>query len=318
MSEQPGYPQPVTPFTLVGRLSIDGSDAYTTYGVWVDSGLGSLIQWPKMKAVTENDWQESDGVEADLSDPKLDSRELTLKFAMKECTVGHYNTFVNFLKSTVYHSFVFNSLDGRTYSLRLISYTGVEVFLGLGTIEVRFADDFPLNGYTYTAPSSTVASCDDYEIDGTLLTDYGVRVLKGSVDEIRKQGGIKEAMKRNIKVLSGVIYDAGATNKYRSHDVRLKCLMRAETLAELWGCWDALLYDLSQSGERVLYCKALDTSPAGTVVIPRPGEFKCYYKSCNVTSFYPTDKIWLEFTITLCFTYTSASTPVPADNNPYQ
>ena len=93
MSEQQGYQQQVTPFSLTGRLSVDGYDAYTTWGVWVDSGLGSLIQWPKMKAVTENVWQESDGVEADLSDPKLDSRELTLKFAMKECTVGHYNTF---------------------------------------------------------------------------------------------------------------------------------------------------------------------------------------------------------------------------------
>ena len=219
----------------------------------------------------------------------------------------HCRTLQYFLKSTVYHSFVFNSLDGRTYSLRLISYTGVEVFLGLGTIEVRFADDFPLNGYTYTAPSSTVASCDDYEIDGTLLTDYGVRVLKGSVDEIRKQGGIKEAMKRNIKVLSGVIYDSGTANKYKSRDVRLKCLMRAETLAELWKCWDDLLYDLIRPGERVLYCKYMDTSPAGTSVIPRPGEYKCYYKSCNVTDFFPTDKIWLEFTISLCFTYTPIS-----------
>lgn len=299
--------QPVTPFTLSGRLYIDNNDAYTTYGVWVVGGLESLIQWPKLKAVDENNWQESDGVEADLAAPVLDGRELTLKLAMAECTVGRYTTFINFLKSSVYHLFDFQSL-GLAYSLRLVSYPSFDMLQGLATFEIRFSEDNPMAAYTYQAPSSTVASSDEYEIDGTQLTYYGVRVLKGSLDDIRRQGAIKEALKRASKYTAGVSYDGSATNRYKSRDVKLKCLMRAATLGELWECWDALLYNLIQPGERVLYCKHMDNTPSGTIVLPRPGEYKCYYKSCSVTKFYPTDKIWLEFTLTLCFTYSPIST----------
>ncbi len=306
----PPMPQ-VEPFTLSGRLDIDEYDAYDEWGIWVTGELESLIQWPKMKPVTENTWQESDGVETDLSDPKLASRNLTLKFAMKDCSVTALKEFVAYLKSSVYHTFTFNSLGGRTYALRLLSYASLDYAAELGFLAVKFADDTPLPEYEYLAPVSSIESLDEYKIDGKKLTDYGVRVLQGSLSEVLKHGNIKEAMKRDIKVLNGVIYDDEAEPKYKSRDVKLKCLMRAATILELWQNWDALLFDLTKPDERILYAQGADNTPEGMIIVPQPGQFYCYYKSCQVTTFYPTDKIWLEFTLTLCFTYRQITAPGP-------
>ena len=66
--------------------------------------------------------------------------------------------------------------------------------------------------------------------------------------------------------------------------------MRAESLTELWRNYDALLHDLIQPEERLLSVRELEQ------------DFPCYYKSCQVSDFFPDGKIWLEFTLTLTFT----------------
>lgn len=66
--------------------------------------------------------------------------------------------------------------------------------------------------------------------------------------------------------------------------------MRADNIEQLWQNYDALLYDLIQPNERVLWVKELEQ------------EFPFYYKSCSVSEFYPEDRIWLKFTLTVCFT----------------
>ena len=77
---------------------------------------------------------------------------------------------------------------------------------------------------------------------------------------------------------------------YKAKDVKLNCLMRAETLTELWRNYDALLHDLIQPNERTLSVKELEQ------------DFPFCYKSCQVTEFYPDGRIWLKFTLTLTFT----------------
>ena len=61
---------------------------------------------------------------------------------------------------------------------------------------------------------------------------------------------------------------------------------------DVWagGGYDALLHDLIQPEERLLTVSELKQ------------DFPCYYKSCQVTDFYPNGKIWLAFTLTLTFT----------------
>ena len=273
---------------MTGWLYIDGNDAYSLYGVYVvKGGWNELIAYPPLKSVESNDWQEMDGIEADLSDPVLDTREVQLKIAIS----GLYSRFfalLELLSDGAYHTFECASI-GRTYKLRLVSQPNLAMAKALGTATLKFADDFPLLNYTYEAPESGVTACDDYSFDDTDFTVYGVRVLKGTLDEVMKAPNIKTNLLRNIGTQTGALYD-GKNVTYKSKDVKIYCLMRAESLTELWRNYDALLYDLIRPDERTLWVNDLEE------------EFPFHYKSCQVTEFYPDGKIWLQFTLTVTFT----------------
>lgn len=273
---------------MTRRLYIDGKDIYAEYGVYVvQGGWNELIAYPPLKAVDNNDWQEEDGIEADLSAPVLDTREIQLKVAL----AGGDNRFfalIRHLSDGAYHTFDCRYIE-RTYKLRLVAQPNLAVAHALGTTTLKFADDFPLLGYTYEKPASNIATYNDYTFNGRPFTDYGVRVLKGTLDEVKKTPTVKTNLLRNISTQMGALYD-GKNVTYKSKDVKINCLMRADTLDELWRNYDALLYDLTRPNERKLWVKDLGK------------EFPFYYKSCQVTEFYPTDKIWLQFALTVTFT----------------
>lgn len=273
---------------MKGRLYIDGNDAYTEYGVYVvKGGWDELIAHPPLKSVESNDWQEMDGIEADLSAPMLDTREIQLKVAFAGLD-NRFFTLLELLSDESYHVFECAYIK-RTYRLRLVSQPNLAAAKVIGTATLKFADDFPLWGYTYKKPASNVAAYDDYTFDGVNFTTYGVRVLKGTLDEVMKTPTVKTNLLRNISTQAGALYD-GKNVSYKSKDVKINCLMRADTLEELWRNYDALLYDLIRPNERKLWVDELGQ------------EFLFYYKSCQVTEFYPTDKIWLQFTLTVTFT----------------
>lgn len=273
---------------MKGRLFIDGHDAYAQWGVYVvGGGWNDLIGYPPLKAVPFNDWQEYDGIEADLSDPKLDAKEATVNFAFGGL-YANAMALVELLSDGAYHEFDCAYI-GRKYKLRMVQTPSLDYAKVLGFVSIRFSNDYPLDGYTYQAPASDIAVADDYLIDGVPFTKYGCRILQGSLSEVMRTADTKQNLLRNIAIESGVMYD-GKNVTFRSKDVRLKCLMRADTLAGLWRNYDALLYDLTKPGERTLGVTELGQ------------DFPCYYKSANVTEFYPDDKIWLAFTVVLTFT----------------
>ena len=79
---------------MTGRLYIDGHDAYKQWGVYVVSGgWNELIAYPPLKTVEYNDWQEEDGIEADLSDPKLNTKEVSINIAYG----GLFSRFIEFV-----------------------------------------------------------------------------------------------------------------------------------------------------------------------------------------------------------------------------
>jgi hypothetical protein len=296
---------------MTGRLYIDGNDAYDKYGVYVtENGWNELIAFPPLKTVTTNDWQEEDGVEPDLEAPVLNTHEVQLSFAVSGSMSALF-TMIDLLCDGAYHEFNSPSI-GRSFTLRLVSQPNYKYIRTLETVTLKFADDFPLSGDTAITPKSSLFVSEDYDLDDVLLSTYGVRVLDGSLAEIKKAPQIKTNLLRNIPSVAGVIYDGSrvyqrdsdgeivkdsngqpiVTDKnvrYKSKDVKLTCLMRANSLTELWRNWDALLYALIQPGERMLYVRDIETT------------FPCYYKQCQVTNFFPEGKIWLEFTLTLVF-----------------
>lgn len=274
---------------MTGRLYIDGYDAYKTWGVYVVSGgWNELISYAPLKSVEFNDWQEEDGIEADLSDPKLNTKEASLRVAY----AGLYSRFAEFialLSDGAYHEFNCAHIR-RQFTLRMTQMPNLDHAHTLGFITLKLSNDFPLKGYRYKAPSSHVIRAEDYLIDGLPFTDYGCRILQGSLSEVMKTAAVKQNMLRNIASKSGAIYD-GAFVTFKSKDVKLNCLMRADTLDELWRNYDALLFDLIRPDERMLEVTELEQT------------FPCYYKSASVSEFYPEDKIWLAFTLTLTFTH---------------
>lgn len=268
-------------------LYVDGIDVYKQFGVYViNGGYNELIAYPPLKDFDKNDWQEEDGIEADLSAPVLNTRELSLKFAVRDVVYG-LSEFLNILSDGAYHTFYCAEI-GRTYRLRLTQQPNLKLLDSFGQVTLKFADDFPLDGYTPLAPLSNIIQNDDYYIDNLRLTNYGIRVLKGSFTEITKTAPVKTNLLRNIPTVSGVEYDKGNVT-FKTKDVKLQCLLRAETLDELWRNYDAFLYALIQPQERILWVNALNK------------QFHFIYKSCQVTKFYATDRIWLQFTLTITF-----------------
>lgn len=279
---------------MTGRLYIDGLDAYVQWGVYVvHGGWNEAIAFPSLKGVEYNDWHEEDGIEADLSSPKLDTKEFAMSFAYD----GSYSRligFVNHLADGAYHEF--NGVHiKRKFTLRMTQMPNLDHAASLGFVSIKLCNDFPLKGYTYKIPVSQIEEATDYLIDGVPFTDYGCRILQGSLSEIIKTAAVKQNLMRNITSQAGVIYDGEAVI-FKSKDVKLNFLMRADSLNELWNNYDALLFDLIRPDERLLEVSELEQT------------FPCFYKSASVSEFYPDGKIWLKFTIILTFTRSSIPT----------
>ncbi|MCM1176696.1 MAG: hypothetical protein NC308_09670 [Clostridium sp.] len=283
---------------MTGKFYIDNVDAYEAYGICMTEGsYKSLMTWPALKAVAFNDWHENDGIEPDLSNPVLDTRVISLNFStsggrekFKEfmellgtasCTDAEKNT------TTAYHDFYIEEL-GRHWKLRMTAHPSLAVAGNLHVLTVSFADDFPLHDYEYVMPESTVNPSDECLLDGRKLTDYGVRILEGTLSGLMKQPSVKPNLLRNIKSLPGAIYDDGGEVILQSMDTTLNCLLRAGSTTEVWRNYDALLYDLIRPGKRTLSVRASGK------------EYLCFYKSSSVSEFAALGKIWLKFSITIC------------------
>lgn len=275
--------------SMEGRLTIDGNDAFEQWGVYaVLGGWNELIAFPPLKTVTSNDWQEEDGIEADLSAPRLNTMECTVKFAYCK-GADNVADLISVLSKGAYHEFSIKSL-GRDCTLRMTQVTAMTADGGdFGTVSIKFADDFPLDGYKYEKPDSGIPTAEDYFLDGVPLTDYGVRVLQGGLAELLKPPAVKQNLLRNLPHLDGAEYDGGRVT-FKSKDIKLPCLMRAGSMETLWRNRDALLYDLVRPGERILAVDALGQ------------EFPCHYKQCAVSEFFPGGRPWLRFSLTLTLT----------------
>lgn len=277
-----------------GQLYIDGVDAYTTWGVLiVQGGYKGMATMPKLKSIDTNDWHEEDGIEADLSAPVLDGRSFTVSLGVLDVDYG-IDAFLSIVCDGAYHTWNFAEA-GRTLKLRVISFPDLDSLRLLGTFSVKVSDDFtPFDveedeEYTYIPPASTLGYKNTgFRLDGRDLSEYGIRVIEGTLDTFRKPSDIKENMLRDISTKAGIIYDGKKVTK-KNRSVSVNCLMRAASNEEFWRNYDALLYDLSRADERVLSVDALRT------------ELKCYYSGISVSEYVPVLKdfgnAWFEFTL---------------------
>ena len=265
-------------------VHIDGKDALATYGLRLgDGSLASLIQWAELKDVYANDWHEEDGIEADLTNPVLDTRKCTLSF-VGNATTAQVDEFIALWSNGAYH--VLTTNVGFRYRLRLVSNDSLKWENGLCIAKLTFADDFPLDGYTYKSPSSTIASDRNYIVDFVSLTTYGVSVLAGINSELLKFPEVKENLVRSFENVPGVTYD-NAEVHFKAREIRIPCLMRAASLNEFKTNYNALLYNLTQPGEHTFIA---------TAFLKR---YTFHYVSQDVRRAYLTGKLWVEFDIVI-------------------
>ncbi len=290
---------------MTGKLYIDGIDVYARYGVYVlEGGYNSLIAYAPLKSVYSNNWQEWDGLDVDLTAPRLDTKSFDIRFAINK-EWNDLGAFIRLLSEGAYHDYNFAAI-GRTYRLRMLAHSSLDLAEQLGLFSLQFADDFPmgcedLESYNEDAqPIRSIAESDDYILggeNGERLTNWNVRVLDGTFIDILKSPIVKGNMLRTIGITDGVEYDPKKV-RFKEKAVRIKCLMRADSLEELWQNWDSLRARLIKgdlTGELRNGLNSLYVATTGE-------EYEFYYKGCEVSMFKTTDKIWLEFSLNVVFT----------------
>lgn len=265
---------------MTGKLYIDSNDAYSVYGVFVtEGGYNSLIAYPSLKPVEVNDWPEENGIELDLSAPKLSSREISLPIAQRG---GNIDNLIQDLSQGAFHEFTFTSLS-RSYDLRYKGISNYNYFDDLQLMTLILIDDFPLSGYSYVNPSGGIASSRGFTLDSKDFADYGIVPLEGSIGSLLKPREVKPNLTIDTRYINGSIYD-GEGVYFKSKEATLYLLLRANTIANMWRNYDAFLYDLIRPNARTI-------SAVGK-------SFVCYYKSAVVEAFLPQEKL-IKFSITV-------------------
>lgn len=271
-----------------GRLSIDGEDAYDKFGVFaLDGEYKNLIQVPSFKKIDSTEWKEHDGAEYDLFAPELGSKSIQIEFGITD--IAALEELAEWLSDGAYHEFYFSELD-KTYNLRLTQNGSVSQQVKLGKVKLTFSDDFP--NIPDAQPSAE--PCADvkqrsYRLDDIDFSRYGVWVLEGSDESIRKLPAVRAALSTDIRTSAGVIYDAQDV-RYKTKDITLKCLIHADSVSDFWGRYNALFTTLTQPDAREFYFEPLDRV------------FECYYKSNSVSKFkiMKNGHVWCEFNLVLC------------------
>lgn len=272
-----------------GRLFIDGNDAYTDYGVYVeDNGLCGLIQFPAFKKIDSTDWLDEDGEEYDLTAPLLDTRTFQLSFAIHN--VRYAQDLFYDLSQGAYHDFHVPAL-GRTWKLRMTSNGAFSSFVTFGKFTLNFVDDYP------TIPKGTPLEVGKsgiiqggYELDGFDMSQFGAYILKGSLNDLRKSPQVKTNLEIKSNYITSVIYDAEVVH-FKPKDVSFNLLIKTSTVAEFWERYDALFSVLLQPELHKFVYKETEAV------------YECFYSKQNITRFFVEDNggIWCEFTLTLKF-----------------
>ena len=257
--------------------TIDIQANYQTY--LLEGNYKDLLCFPHLKKLPSNDWAEYYGKEYDTDDPQLDTLSISLSFVTKS---DQYDAFVSFLSSQTYNDFHFEELN-KSFQLRFVGVRKARKEQGYITYEATFANDTPLQGYTYIAPNDTLPHS-GFTIDNIDLSKYGIYLLEENENNLLKSYEVKEHLTTNSSIIAGVKY-ADHNNIFKERTIEILCYMK-QPINRFWKLYEALLYNLSQRGERTI-------NAFGST-------FKTIYQKANVKEVILTkDTLRVEFTISL-------------------
>ena len=264
---------------------IDGDNARTKYSISIaENGYLGLVNYPSLKKFEINDWADENGLDPDLSNPLLKSREISINFLSTD--IAKTEEFFYKLTDKAYHTFRFEDLD-LTLRMRLENQSSLNGLRELQVFTLKFkADDSPLLNYKHEQPTNTKES--GCSLDDLDFSAYELQILYGTEKEIRKLPAVKKNCTIESENISGVFYDDSLV-LFSAKDVRMSLLMRVATIAEFWKNWKAFLHNLTQ--------------PEGRIIGYNGEEYPAYYKSCLTKEFYinRAGNVWWKFDLVMCF-----------------
>lgn len=141
---------------MIGKLFINGYDAWETWGVFLEDGsYDRLLSGETMKPYTTNQSRSIDGVKVSIKNPRVEEKNVTLVFCFSERPVSfltRLETFLGTLRNGKLvdgkiHPTELNVPDlGKTFRLiyegnGTLSQSGLKI----GKIMVRFTEPNPTN-----------------------------------------------------------------------------------------------------------------------------------------------------------------------------
>lgn len=270
------------------NVYIDGLNVRGRFGCWITrGGYNGLFAFPAMKEPERNDWPEEDGIEVDLSDPKLEAKEVSISFLSD--TNSGATDLAAYLSDPGLHTFRIPSL-GREWRLRMADHPANTVYPLATSFSLKFVEDRPVRPVPERLPSPGLWLPDyRYRLDDVPLSEYGV-VVDESRNALLKNPAVKINMQRKITTIDGQIYDAEHL-VFQPKEVTFKCHLKAVSMEAFWGCYDSFLAALVAPGERRLYVEEIGKA------------YPCHYKKASgwkvLTLCGP---VIVQFDLTLVFT----------------
>lgn len=273
---------------MIDNCYIDGISIQSRFGVWVTKGgYKDLFTFPALVDPDKNDWPEEDGIDVDLSAPKLQEKEVTISFLASNPDIDVCD-FIAFISVPGYHVLRVPSLN-REWRLRLSSQTKNKRYQNACDFSLTFIEDIPVRPAVSLPDPGLLVYDSGYELDGVSFADYGV-VVDVARDELLKSPATKKNLSRKVSTADGQIYDADQL-VFSSKEATFKCHLKAVSLSAFWKCYDAFFSALIQPDERQLYVDFLYES------------YPCYYKkSSGFKVLSLRGPVIVSFNLTLVFT----------------
>jgi hypothetical protein len=269
---------------MTGYCYIDGIDIYDEFGVIVEGdGYDELLSFPSLKEPDKNDWPEENGIEVDLSEPRLQHKEIAVRFALVRGF--SWRPFYAFLSSNGYRTLNIPAL-GRTWALRVSEMPELEVFDSAALFSVKFVEDNPTIPSGYPDANADIGLPCAVTLDGKRIDKYGI-IITGGLDELERSPKLKNALARTNLPINGQTYDADFV-RFAQKKVTFGCCLSGAQTEDFWNLYNAFFGDLLKPGLRTVG-----------------------YKGKNYTAYYSKTDNWkllshigevvCEFDLTLCF-----------------
>lgn len=232
---------------MIGRLFIDGEDAYVTYGVAVcQGGYDRLVEFPKPKPYTKNDWHESNGLEIDNSPMVFQAREVPINFVCFG-TQDKFSAFIDSLADGVDHTFNFFPIS-LTCTLRYINTTNFVQCRGFSTFTATFGIDGDVfAGYTYSEPSISAYGDTSNQFNFGHFRQFGLSILGNYRSELFKATNAKKSLSYSLAGTNGIVYDTTGDITFAQRTSKLNFIMQSDSWSDLWERWKALLYNFANN-----------------------------------------------------------------------